>query len=678
MCSAPECSGKGSAPAVKMCLDHSICMSHHPDRPPPGFYCRDCFLTIQRLIDGRDVAPMFVDISHPMKDVSAVCDNQKCKSMDRTAVAICFSQDCASFNGTDNRPTRYCSQCNKVNHQSRLTMGHIIHAEPPSPWDMDYETQNYLVKAVVSLLQEARPFGSSGSGKDLEEAHRRTMQVLDDGAGDEDVDDEASLNEKRLISRYGVWLLVGLCTPGKETDPATFGHMLSMLFQWFNATTALPNDKTGTALEKLKSEYIPDWLQKVYKSHPDVFVTCMLPNPPDYAKVGGHWDMLLPKIDHIKEGLNRFFCLVPYDAVTLEVWERVMSQWMEAINKETEREELGELKSIFCKIFDPDMSPLGFDAREMYEFISKRFVRTSAEVQHQALQWLQKLCLMNIHIPLEILFEMANNGIDSLYKDGADIDPKGPALVTGVTCGCKTEEDILSGTASASAPSAGGGDTLIEEDAEAGEEENLPVISKEELNLTCYNLMIDVINSQMEQQDVERHVGLHGPSAQDVLALVNKMLRTPWMQAINKCLVDTIDCEDLEEDEEAGIRAVEELLTDFMQMVHIMVENVIPVDTNFGGDDDDDGMDPNNATIHSGDALGEKSGGGGPATMKKATGLSQFMAVLTTMQSTGMDRSRDADDSDSTSSQEDSDEPFVLKVEEYPIPLQLVYHLLLR
>ena len=36
-----------------------------------------------------------------------------------------------------------------------------------------------------------------------------------------------------------------------------------MLFQWFNATAYLPNDKTGNALEKLKSEYLPNWLQKV-------------------------------------------------------------------------------------------------------------------------------------------------------------------------------------------------------------------------------------------------------------------------------------------------------------------------------------------------------------------------------------------------------------------------------
>ena len=334
--------------------------------------------------------------------------------------------------------------------------------------------------------------------------------------------------------------------------PTTQFSIGNSRFQWFNATACLPSDKTGTALEKLKSEYIPEWLRKVRKSHPEVFVTCMLPNPPDYAKVGGHWDMILPKIDHIKEGLNRFFCLVAYDVITLEVWDRVMSQWMEAIHKEAARDELAELKSIFCKIFDPDMSPLGFDAREMYGFISKRFVRTPAEVQQQALKWLQNLCLMSIHIPLDILFEMANNGIDSLHKDGADVDPGGPALITGVTCGCRSEEDILSGAAAL--PRAGEDGIAEEEEEEEEAASGGAMVSKEELNLTCYNLMIDVLHSQMDTQDVERHAGLGGPHAHDVLAMINKMLCTPWMAAINKCLVDTIDLEDLEEDEEAGIR----------------------------------------------------------------------------------------------------------------------------
>jgi len=44
------------------------------------------------------------------------------------------------------------------------------------------------------------------------------------------------------------------------------------------------------------------------------------------------------------------------------------------------RDELAELKSVFCKIFDPDMSPLGFDARQMYQFISERYRKTSTKM----------------------------------------------------------------------------------------------------------------------------------------------------------------------------------------------------------------------------------------------------------------------------------------------------------
>ena len=55
-------------------------------------------------------------------------------------------------------------------------MWHVTHCSLSSPWEMEAETQNYLVKAVVGLLQEAVPFGS-GKSRDQEEAHRRTLQV---------------------------------------------------------------------------------------------------------------------------------------------------------------------------------------------------------------------------------------------------------------------------------------------------------------------------------------------------------------------------------------------------------------------------------------------------------------------------------------------------------------------
>ena len=94
-----------------------------------------------------------------------------------------------------------------------------------------------------------------------------------------------------------------------------------------------------------------------------------------------------------------------------------MSHWMEAINVEVSRDDLPELRSIFVKIFDPDMSPLGFDAKEMYQFISRRFAGTSGDIQRQALQWLQKLCLLKIPVPIPVLLEMFNAGVDALKED---------------------------------------------------------------------------------------------------------------------------------------------------------------------------------------------------------------------------------------------------------------------
>ena len=56
---------------------------------------------------------------------------------------------------------RLCKQCNNIRHNTRRGADHIIYSPSiQTPWDMEPETQNYLVKAVVSLLQEAKPYGA--------------------------------------------------------------------------------------------------------------------------------------------------------------------------------------------------------------------------------------------------------------------------------------------------------------------------------------------------------------------------------------------------------------------------------------------------------------------------------------------------------------------------------------
>lgn len=44
-----------------------------------------------------------------------------------------------------------------------------------------------------------------------------------------------------------------------------------------------------SALEKLKTEYVCGWLSEVMKTHYEVFISCLLPHPADYVRVGGHW-----------------------------------------------------------------------------------------------------------------------------------------------------------------------------------------------------------------------------------------------------------------------------------------------------------------------------------------------------------------------------------------------------
>ena len=66
---------------------------------------------------------------------------------------------------------------------------------------MEVETQNYLVKAVIGLLQEAVPFGS-GKTRDQEETHRRTLQVL----SSHDDDGRQENNKRGVVIRHLVLL----------------------------------------------------------------------------------------------------------------------------------------------------------------------------------------------------------------------------------------------------------------------------------------------------------------------------------------------------------------------------------------------------------------------------------------------------------------------------------------
>ena len=65
-----------------------------------------------------------------------------------------------------------------------------------------------------------------------------------------------SLEERRSLSRYGVWLLVNLCTPDRTTPDQTLARLLAALFNWFEATAYLGDgmSESGEGCEVLGNE----------------------------------------------------------------------------------------------------------------------------------------------------------------------------------------------------------------------------------------------------------------------------------------------------------------------------------------------------------------------------------------------------------------------------------------
>lgn len=61
-------------------------------------------------------------------------------------------------------------------------------------------------------------------------------------------------DERRMLSRFGVWLMAALCPPTEIADKKAIGYMMYNVFQWFSTTALLPNDGLGALLEQLKTD----------------------------------------------------------------------------------------------------------------------------------------------------------------------------------------------------------------------------------------------------------------------------------------------------------------------------------------------------------------------------------------------------------------------------------------
>ncbi|KAM6961265.1 protein unc-79 homolog [Aplochiton taeniatus] len=535
-CQHIECHNAINKPAVKMCIDPTLSVALG-DKAPPLYICEECS---QRI--AGDHAEWLIDVLLPQAEISAICQKKNCSSHVRRAVVTCFSAGCCGRHG--NRPVRYCKRCH-VNHHSEVGAAaetHLYQTSPPpiNTRECGAEELVCTVEAVISLLKEAEIHAEL---REFEMNRRRQMGLstshhsLDNIDFDNKEDDQ---HDQRLLSQFGIWFLVSLCTPSENTPTESLARLVNMLFQWFHSTAYMMDDEVGSLVEKLKPQFVTKWLKTVCDVRFDVMVMCLLPKPVEFARVGGFWDKACSTVTQLKEGLNRILCLIPYNVISQPLWECFMPEWLEAIRTEVPDSQLKEFREVLSKMFDIELCPLPFSMEEMFGFISCRFSGYPASVQEQALLWLHVLSELDIVVPLQLLIGMFSDGVNSV-KELANQRKARAADNTGNTGarrvsvvsdpGRHGQHNTLSPFPSPfrspfrsplrSSPfknlGHAAGHCALDLDCE-----------QEDTNLACFILMFDLILKQMELQDDGVMLGLDSSLGKEIVGIINNVFQAPW------------------------------------------------------------------------------------------------------------------------------------------------------
>ncbi|XP_052009024.1 protein unc-79 homolog [Xyrauchen texanus] len=536
-CQHIECQNSINKPAVKMCIDPTLSVALG-DKPPPLYICEECS---QRI--AGDHAEWLVDVLLPQAEISAICQKKNCSSHVRRAVVTCFSVGCCGRHG--NRPVRYCKRCHVNHHSSEVGASaetHLYQTSPPpiNTRECGAEELVCTVEAVISLLKEAEIHAEL---REFELNRRRQMGLsashhsLDNLEFDNKEDDQ---HDQRLLSQFGIWFLVSLCTPSENTPTESLARLVSMVFQWFHSTAYMMDDEVGSLVEKLKPQFVTKWLKTVCDVRFDVMVMCLLPKPVEFARVGGYWDKSCSTVTQLKEGLNRILCLIPYNVISQPLWECFMPEWLEAIRTEVPDNQLKEFREVLSKMFDIELCPLPFSMEEMFGFISCRFTGYPASVQEQALLWLHVLSELDIVVPLQLLINMFSDGVNSLKElanqrkaRAADLSGSaGPRRVSVVSDpGRRGQHNNLSPFPSPfrspfrsplrCSPfknlGHAAGNCALDLDCD-----------DDDMNLGCFILMFDLILKQMDLQDDAVMLGLESSLGRDIVGIINSVFQAPW------------------------------------------------------------------------------------------------------------------------------------------------------
>nr|XP_020731618.1 protein unc-79 homolog isoform X8 [Odocoileus virginianus texanus] len=538
-CQHIECHNAINKPAVKMCIDPSLSVALG-DKPPPLYLCEECS---QRI--AGDHSEWLIDVLLPQAEISAICQKKNCSSHVRRAVVTCFSAGCCGRHG--NRPVRYCKRCHSNHHSNEVGAAsetHLYQTSPPpiNTRECGAEELVCAVEAVISLLKEAEFHAEQ---REHELNRRRQLGLssshhsLDNADFDNKDDDK---HDQRLLSQFGIWFLVSLCTPSENTPTESLARLVAMVFQWFHSTAYMMDDEVGSLVEKLKPQFVTKWLKTVCDVRFDVMVMCLLPKPMEFARVGGYWDKSCSTVTQLKEGLNRILCLIPYNVISQSVWECIMPEWLEAIRTEVPDNQLKEFREVLSKMFDIELCPLPFSMEEMFGFISCRFTGYPSSVQEQALLWLHVLSELDITVPLQLLISMFSDGVNSVKELANQRKSRVSELAGNLAArrvsvasdpGRRVQHNMLSPFHSPfqspfRSPMRSPFRSPFKNFGHQGGRTIDFDCEDDEMNLNCFILMFDLLLKQMELQDDGITMGFEHSLSKDIISIINNVFQAPW------------------------------------------------------------------------------------------------------------------------------------------------------
>uniref|UniRef100_A0A8C7CKR9 Unc-79 homolog, NALCN channel complex subunit n=1 Tax=Oncorhynchus kisutch TaxID=8019 RepID=A0A8C7CKR9_ONCKI len=540
-CQHIECHNAINKPAVKMCIDPTLSVALG-EKPPPLYICEECSQRISG--DHAEWLQINLSLSLSLSLSLPLSLSRNCSSHVRRAVVTCFSAGCCGRHG--NRPVRYCKRCH-VNHHSSETGAaaetHLYQTSPPpiNTRECGAEELVCTVEAVISLLKEAEIHAEL---REFELNRRRQMGLsashhsLDNIDFDNKEDDQ---HDQRLLSQFGIWFLVSLCTPSENTPTESLARLVSMVFQWFHSTAYMMDDEVGSLVEKLKPQFVTKWLKTVCDVRFDVMVMCLLPKPVEFARVGGYWDKSCNTVTQLKEGLNRILSLIPYNVISQPLWECFMPEWLEAIRTEVPDQQLKEFREVLSKMFDIELCPLPFSMEEMFGFISCRFSGYPASVQEQALLWLHVLSELDIVVPLQLLVGMFSDGVNSV-KELANQRKAHVSNLTGENTEARRESVVSEpgrlGQHNTLSPFPSPFRSPFRSPLHCSPFKNLGHATghcaldldcdDDDMNLSCFILMFDLILKQMELQDDGVILVLESSLGKDIVGIINNVFQAPW------------------------------------------------------------------------------------------------------------------------------------------------------